>query len=119
MAHDAGPYYHIVLDATDCGRTEYVCLDHVRMNVGIGDLADFGMTESNLILDGAAEYVDVPLASPDTAITSRYGDSTHAKVRVYGDLALSIDARAMYSAEGFVDVTNGSPVLVLGAMRAW
>ena len=33
-------------------------------------------------------------------------------LRTHGDLALLIDTRAAYAAEGFVDITDGSPVLV-------
>ncbi len=33
-------------------------------------------------------------------------------LRTHGDLVLLIDTRAVYAAEGFVDITDGSPVLV-------
>ena len=118
-AYDAGPYYNIVLDVTDYGRTGYSDLDLVRMNVVIENLADFGMVEPNFVLGGATEYIDDPPVNPDTAITSWYGDSTYAEVRAHGDLALFIDARAIYSAEGFVDVTGGSPVLVPDVVMVW
>ena len=37
-------------------------------------------------------------------------------LRTHGDLVLYIDTRAIYAADGFVDITDGSPVLVSDVM---
>lgn len=108
-AHDTHDvkYYNIVIDVSDYERTEYAGFDLVRMNVSVENLAGFEMVSPEFHLGGAAQYVDDPLANPNTDIKSSYMHASYVDVRTRGGSVAVEDCAS-------VDRFSGTPNLSTG-----
>ena len=112
-AHDTHEvnYYNIVIDVSDYERTEYAGFDLVRMNVSVENLAGFEMVSPEFHLGGAAQYVDDPLANPNTDIKSSYMHASYVDVRTRGGSVAVEDCASVDRFSGIPHLSTGDTSL--------
>ena len=104
-AHLSTPtYYNIVVDVLDYERTEYTGFDLVKMKLSIENLDTRDVSNPSFVLGGAAQYVDDPVANPDTLTKSQYADSTYAEVRGRGG---NVSVEECASTDRFNNIPSG------------